>query len=221
MTYTKILEICLIAYLMGSIPFGFLLVHFFRKQDIRAVGSGNIGATNVLRSGGKGLGALTFLLDALKGFAAVWMARSLAQDYADPHMLPMGSFNLFDAVAIAGLCAMLGHIYPVWLKFKGGKGVATGFGVFVALAPYAALASLVLFILVFAIWRYVSLASIVSAAAFPLLVLTLAPPHNLPIIYLLVVFVVPFIIIVKHRENIGRLVNGTEYRFGKKKVVAE
>jgi glycerol-3-phosphate acyltransferase PlsY len=218
MPYTKILEIALLTYLLGSIPFGYLLVRFVRKQDIRAVGSGNIGATNVLRSGGKGLGALTFLLDTLKGYAAVRLAYYLAANYADPHLLPAGSFKLYDVVAIAGLCAMLGHIFPVWLRFKGGKGVATGFGVFLALAPQAALVALLIFVLVFAIWRYVSLASIVSAAAFPLLVLTLAPPHILPTIYLLVVFIVPFIIVVKHRENIGRLVNGTEYRFGKKKV---
>lgn len=202
----NILEIALIAYLMGSIPFGYLLVRFFKKEDIRTKGSGNIGATNVLRSGSKGLGALTFLLDALKGYAAVcligrWMA---------------GDVN---AIAIAGLLAVLGHIYPIWLGFKGGKGVATAFGVFLALAPHAALVALGIFVLLFAIFKYVSLSSIVAAAAFPFLVLWLDREKNTPL-FLSVVFFCAFLIVVKHHQNIRRLLNGTEYRFGKRKAEA-
>src|ERR1700689_2854498 len=126
--------IALVAYLLGSIPFGYLLVRFFRKEDIREKGSGNIGATNVIRSGAKGLGALTFVLDACKGYVAVIagvvLARRAGGDAA----------QVERALAIAALCAILGHIYTVWLGFKGGKGVATALGVFLALVPYAALA---------------------------------------------------------------------------------
>jgi glycerol-3-phosphate acyltransferase PlsY len=128
--------VSLAAYLLGSIPFGYILVRLFLKEDIRAKGSGNIGATNVIRSGGKGLGALTFLLDACKGYAAVVLASRIAAIPA------FSSVNLQDAAALAALFAILGHIYTVWLGFKGGKGVATALGVFLALAPWAALAGL-------------------------------------------------------------------------------
>src|SRR5690242_16704060 len=115
----------LAAYLLGSIPFGFLLVRLFLKEDIRAKGSGNIGATNVIRSGAKKLGALTFLLDVCKGIVAVLIISRIA-------LAPIPHQN---AEALAALCAILGHIYTVWLRFKGGKGVATALGVFLALAP--------------------------------------------------------------------------------------
>src|ERR1700756_962718 len=123
------------AYLLGSIPVGYLLVRIFRKQDIRTVGSGNIGATNVLRSGGKGLGAATFLLDVVNGAAAVLLGAALAAP-----LLP--SWPQRDVEALAALCAVIGHMFPIWLRFKGGKGVATGFGVFLVAAPWAALASI-------------------------------------------------------------------------------
>jgi glycerol-3-phosphate acyltransferase PlsY len=139
------LVIAVAAYLLGSIPVGYLLVRFFRHQDIRAIGSGNIGATNVLRSGGKGLGAATFLLDVLKGASAVYR----------------------DAQALAALFAVIGHMFPVWLHFQGGKGVATGFGVFLVAAPLGALAAITVFAIVLLITRYVSLASILGAASFP------------------------------------------------------
>lgn len=202
----KIIEIGLIAYLMGSIPFGYLLVRFFKKEDIRTKGSGNIGATNVVRSGGKGLGALTFLLDVLKGYAAVYLASRI---------VPASS----DAIAIAGLLAILGHIYPMWLRFKGGKGVATAFGVFLALAAHAALVALAIFVVLFALSRYVSLASILAAAAFPFLVLWLDHEKNTPL-FLAVVFFSAFLIIVKHHQNIRRLLHGTENRFGRRKAEA-
>src|SRR5215469_8163970 len=153
------LVIALAAYLLGSIPFGYVLVRLFRNEDIRAKGSGNIGATNVVRSGAKGLGALTFLLDAVKGYVAV-LAASAIGVLSGSTAVPRG-----NVVAVAALCAVLGHMYTVWLGFKGGKGVATAFGVFVAIAPWAALASLGVFVVVFALSRYVSLASILGAAA--------------------------------------------------------
>ena len=207
------LLIALAAYLLGSIPFGFLLVWLFHKEDIRSKGSGNIGATNVMRSGAKGLGALTFLLDACKGYVAVPLASLIG---ASPALAPVPHAN---AVALAALCAVLGHIYTVWLGFKGGKGVATAFGVFVALAPWAALASLGVFVLVFALSRYVSLASILGAAAFPILALVLF--HEQYGVWLTtVIFLVPAIIIAKHHQNISRLRHGTEYRFGKAKAAA-
>jgi glycerol-3-phosphate acyltransferase PlsY len=214
MPNVTIAEILVLAYLSGSIPFGFLLVRFFLKRDVRSIGSGNIGATNVMRSGNKGLGALTFLLDAMKGVAAVLIAHQLGKGVAPFHGAQ--GLSLTDTVALAGLVAMLGHIYPVWLGFKGGKGVATAFGVFLAMDPKAALAALAIFVIVFAIWRYVSLASITSVAAFPFLVLTLAP-HQLPVLYLIVTFLVSFIIIVKHHANIKRLMSGTELRMGSTK----
>jgi glycerol-3-phosphate acyltransferase PlsY len=202
------LLIAIAAYLFGSIPFGYLLVRLFRKEDIRSSGSGNIGATNVVRSGAKGLGALTFFLDAVKGYLAVLVASHLV--FA-PGLAPVPPSN---AAAVAAICAILGHIYTVWLGFKGGKGVATAFGVFLALASWAALAALVVFLLVFAFSRYVSLGSILASAAFPLFAFLL--PHASYGQWLAtVVVLVPAIVIVKHRQNIARLWQGTEYRFGK------
>lgn len=204
----------LAAYLLGSIPFGYLLVRFVRKEDIREKGSGNIGATNVIRSGSKGLGALTFVLDVLKGFFAVLVCGlAVGRTGLTPH----GRANV---VALAALCAILGHIYTVWLGFKGGKGVATAFGVFLALAPWAALAALGVFILVFAVSRYVSLGSILSAAAFPLFALLLPGALGIPRTpwVVAVLFLVPLLLIVKHHQNIARLVSGTEYRFGGSRV---
>lgn len=194
----------LAAYFLGSIPFGFVLVRFFLKEDIRSQGSGNIGATNVVRSGAKKLGILTFVLDAFKGFFAVWLASRIA--FAPvPHQ---------NAEALAALCAILGHIYPVWLHFKGGKGVATALGVFIALAPWAAFAGLAVFILVFALSKYVSLSSILSAIAFPVFAMFL--PHATYGPWLVaVIVIVPLIVIAKHHANIVRLLNGTEFRFGK------
>jgi glycerol-3-phosphate acyltransferase PlsY len=202
-----------VAYLLGSIPFGLILVRIFCKQDIREQGSGNIGATNVIRSGNKGLGAVTFLLDAAKGFVAVLFAWQLALHM---HQTQLQAQNL---AATAAVCAILGHIYTVWLRFKGGKGVATGFGVFLGIAPLSALVALIAFILVFAISRYVSLASIVAAIVFPVAALV---RHHEPLtpFMIAVVIVLPLLIIVKHHANIRRLLAGTEYRFGKSKAAA-
>jgi acyl phosphate:glycerol-3-phosphate acyltransferase len=196
------------AYLLGSIPFGYLLVRIFRKEDIREKGSGNIGATNVMRSGSKRLGALTFLLDVLKGYCAVLACGIVAAHAA---LTPDVRANM---MAIAALFVVLGHIYTVWLRFKGGKGVATAFGVFLALVLWPALAGAGVFALVFAASRYVSLGSIVSAAAFPVLALLL--PHAPRTSWeTAVLFIIPLIVILKHHQNIARLMSGTEYRFGK------
>lgn len=207
------LLIALVSYLLGSIPFGFLLVWLFRKEDIRSTGSGNIGATNVMRSGAKGLGALTFLLDACKGLFAVLSVGYIAAWLALPAVPEV------NAMAVAGLCAILGHIYPVWLGFKGGKGVATAFGVFLALAPWAALAALGVFSLVLAVSRFVSLASIVAAVAFPVFALLLPHAEYGPWLTA-VILIAPTIVIAKHHQNITRLLHGTEYRFGKKRATA-
>ena len=195
-----------IAYLLGSIPFGYLLVRIFRKEDIRATGSGNIGATNVVRSGAKGLGILTLLLDLLKGVAAVFIAY---------HFAPGKPGYPSDLAVAAGIAAVLGHIFPVWLGFKGGKGVATALGVFLALAPLAALSSLGVFVVVFAITRYVSLASILAAVMLPVFCLLWMPDRS-PVFVGGVIFLA-LLVIAKHHANIARLMQGKESRFGSKK----
>jgi len=205
-----ILLIAFTSYLLGSIPTGYLLIRIFRGQDIRSFGSGNIGATNVLRSGGKGLGAATFLLDVLKGAVSVWLGSMVALA-----LLPTMAHR--DAQALAALFAVLGHIYPVWLRFKGGKGVATSFGVFLVAAPLAALTAIAIFAVVFAISRYVSLASIVGAASFPLFAWLLARGER-PVFFIAVQSALALLIIAKHHQNISRLLAGTESRFGAKKI---
>jgi glycerol-3-phosphate acyltransferase PlsY len=194
-----------VAYLLGSIPFGFLLVLLVNKEDIRAKGSGNIGATNVLRSGAKGLGVLTFLLDGAKGYAAVAVADFLSRNQSPP--------VLHNQAILAGLFVILGHIFPVWLRFKGGKGVATAFGVFLALCPWAALLALGIWLVILLLTRYVSLASILAAVALPFLTLWLSPGRY-GYTSGAVVFVCCWIVIVKHRQNIQRLMHGTEHGFG-------
>lgn len=196
-------------YLLGSIPFGYLLVRFFRKSDIRDTGSGNIGATNVIRSGAKWLGIATLLLDAGKGAAAVLICGALAR-----HALAAPAV-VVSASAIGGLAAIIGHVFTVWLGFKGGKGVATGLGVFLALSPIAMLASLGIFLIVFLSMRFVSLASILAAAAFPLAAALLERGLWTPA-FAAAVTLGPALIIVKHHENIRRLIGGTEHRWGSK-----
>jgi len=198
------------AYLLGSIPVGYLLVRIFRHQDIRTVGSGNIGATNVLRSGSKGLGAATFVLDMLKGCCAVWLGGFLGS-------LLLPTTSLRSAQALAALCAVLGHMYPVWLRFRGGKGVATGFGVFLVAAPWAALAAISVFFIVLILSRYVSLASILGAASFPIFAWYLVVGAR-PAEFIAVQSAVALLIIVKHHQNIRRLLAGTESRFGTRKT---
>jgi glycerol-3-phosphate acyltransferase PlsY len=197
------------AYLLGSIPFGLLLAKLFGNKDVRKAGSGNIGATNVTRVAGTLAGILTLALDAAKGSAAVILAARLTNETAMWMM-------------IAGFLALIGHCFPVWLNFRGGKGVATAAGVFLALCPLAMLGSLLLFILVVAYWRYVSLGSIAAAAAIPLLMYLLwAPHHAPPHVVTFGSLAIALLVIYKHDANIQRLVEGEEpkFSFGKKKEV--
>jgi glycerol-3-phosphate acyltransferase PlsY len=190
-----------VGYLLGSIPFGYLLVRATGGGDIRFIGSGNIGATNVARASGWSVGVATLLLDAAKGFLAVWLAAHF-------------SGGNIRVMMFAGLAAMLGHIFPVWLKFEGGKGVATALGVFAAICWPAMAAAVLLFLLVFLFWKYVSLASISAAAALPLLVYLLyAPRHAPPTAVSVCTLLAAVLVIVKHRDNIERLLAGTEPRF--------
>jgi glycerol-3-phosphate acyltransferase PlsY len=209
------LSIVVSAYLLGSIPSGYLLVRFLLKQDIRTLGSGNIGATNVLRSGAKGLGAATFVFDVVKGALAVLVGERLSGVGFPP--IPM-----HNAEALAALCAVLGHMFPIWLGLRGGKGVATAFGAFLVLVPAAAGGALVVFVLVFALGRYVSMASILAAAAFPLFAYLTAPWARIPLI-MAIIGIVSGLVLVKHQQNILRLMAGTEYRFrfGKRKSPAD
>jgi glycerol-3-phosphate acyltransferase PlsY len=190
-----------IAYLLGSIPFGYLLVRIFRNEDIREKGSGNIGATNVARSGAKGLGLATLLLDLGKAYAGVMIARQLAP-------------GVYDIAVAAAVAAVVGHVFPVWLGFRGGKGVASALGVFLALTWPSAVGILLVFAVVFALTRYVSLASIVGAASFPIFGFHFVASRS-PMVVFGFVFI-PLLIIVKHHENIRRLLSGTESRFGSK-----
>jgi acyl phosphate:glycerol-3-phosphate acyltransferase len=198
------LIVVIVSYLLGSIPFGFLLVWLVRKEDIRAKGSGNIGATNVLRSGAKGLGILTFVLDGSKGYAAVAVADFLSRG--------KGPTTINHLAIVAGLFVVVGHIFPVWLHFKGGKGVATAFGAFLALCPWAALSALLLWLIVVALTRYVSLGSILAAAVLPFLTLWLSP-GKYGLVTGAAVFICCWMVVVKHWQNIVRLMRGTEHRF--------
>jgi glycerol-3-phosphate acyltransferase PlsY len=191
----------LAGYLLGSIPFGYLLVRVQSGGDIRALGSGNIGATNVARTAGWPVGAATLVLDGAKGFFAVW----LAGHFSDGNI----RFMMY-----AGLAAILGHILPVWLKFSGGKGVATALGVFLAICWPAVAAAVAIFVIVVIFWRYVSLGSISAAAALPLLVYVLyAPGHAPPVALSTGTLLAAILILMKHRWNIERLMIGTEPRF--------
>lgn len=190
-----------LGYLLGSIPFGYLLVWMTGGGDIRFQGSGNIGATNVARTSGWPVGIATLVLDAAKGFLAVWLTAHFSEGNI--------RFMMF-----AGLAAILGHIFPVWLKFEGGKGVATALGVFLAICWPALAAAVLLFLLVALFWRYVSLASISAAAALPLLVYSLyAPGHAPPTAVSVSTLLAAVMVIFKHRDNIERLLAGTEPRF--------
>jgi glycerol-3-phosphate acyltransferase PlsY len=186
------------SYLLGSIPFGYLLVRAFCGQDVRQTGSGNIGATNVSRTS-KGLGALTLVLDALKGLTAVVITR----------MNFPGNKTLLGAAA---LFAIVGHMFPVWLHFRGGKGVATGLGSFIVLTPKTILVMLAIFVVIFLVFRYVSLASILTVALFPLLAWILEPERATSRVLPFIV-AASFLIIAKHHENIRRLLDHTETRF--------
>jgi glycerol-3-phosphate acyltransferase PlsY len=189
-----------VSYLLGSIPFGYLLVRIFKGEDVRAGGSGNIGATNVARKS-PALGVATLLLDAAKGLAAVVLARTWF-DVPHPELL----------MTIAAFFAVFGHLFPVWLKFHGGKGVATSLGAFILLTPKSILCMVVLFLLIAVALRYVSLASVAVAAAFPLLAWAFHEYTDAR--QLILISLVSALVIWKHRQNIGRLAAGTESKFG-------
>ena len=210
-----LLAIAIFAYLCGSIPFGYLLVRLVLKTDVRQTGSGNIGATNVARTGAKGLAILTLLLDALKGFIPVLLATVYVARIANP---PGVDVRLVPA--FAGLFAILGHLYPVWLKFKGGKGVATALGVFVGLAPTPVGMVLGIFAIVVFFFHYISLGSILAAAAFPFLVY-LIYRDQFPRAAYVMIGLSSLLIIWKHRTNIQRLIAGTENRFPARKTSEE
>jgi acyl phosphate:glycerol-3-phosphate acyltransferase len=194
----------IIAYLIGSIPFGYLIVRLTAGDDVRQTGSGGTGATNVTRRAGKAAGVITLILDALKGALAIVVARYLASgEYTD------------WIVAAAAIAVLLGHIFPVWLGFKGGKGVATGVGVFLVLAPIVVLCAAVIFVVVVWLTKFVSLGSILAAATIPLFVWlqSVFVAHVGDLRPLLTAAVVGALLIVfAHRGNIERLWNGTESR---------
>lgn len=211
--YTLIFGIT--SYLLGSIPFGYLLVRMFRGEDVRQTGSGNIGATNVARTGSKGLAIATLLLDALKGYIAVVHVFFWAHHH--PALVPdAGPHTVYAFAAFAGLCAILGHMFPVWLRFKGGKGVATAVGSFLAIAPAAVGVALVFFVAIVAVTRFVSLGSIIGSAVFPFAAWWLKPDTRSPVV-LAFMAASSLLIIVRHKDNIRRLLAGNENRLGGKK----
>ena len=193
------LVLLVFAYLLGSIPTGVILAKAFSNVDPRTQGSKNIGATNIYRTAGKKLGIITLLGDILKGVIPVVIARGALESHL-----------WIGAVALA---AFLGHLYPIFMKFKGGKGIATGLGAFLALAPLSAILSLLVFLAVVYKWRYISLGSLTATAAFPIF-LALLNPHHLYIPFAVIIGVLIF---YRHRENIERLLGGRESKFGTKK----
>jgi len=196
-TSTAVLLVWAIAgYLLGSIPFGMVVARFMGLGNLREIGSGNIGATNVLRTGNKKAAALTLLFDAGKGAVIVLLARKFATE---------------DAAQIAGLAAILGHCFPVWLKFKGGKGVATYFGLMIALSPVVGLAAGAIWLVVAAISRYSSLAALMAAGWAPIVVAFITDGQIFALASVLAV-----LIYVRHAANIGRLRLGEESKIGKK-----
>ena len=188
----------LIGYLLGSIPFGLLLTRFAGTQDLRSIGSGNIGATNVLRTGRKGLAAATLLLDMLKGTVAVIIAGYLGGP---------------NAAMLAALGAFLGHIFPVWLKFRGGKGVATYIGILLGLYWPGAIAFCAIWLLVALLTRYSSLSALAASAAIPL-ILVLVGKTQIALLFLFFTVLLYW----RHADNIGRLLRGEEGRIGAKKT---
>ena len=204
---SRMIFIAAVSYLLGSIPFGYLLVRIFRGEDVRQSGSGNIGATNVSRKS-PALGALTLFLDALKGVAAVTLAARLAEGMSS-------SMKPYQPMAMAAFFAVLGHVFPVWLKFRGGKGVATGLGSFLVITPKAVLLAVAIFILIVLLFRYVSLGSIIAVALFPLFLLRGVQGNVRTFAF---IAGTSLLIIARHHENIRRLCAGTERRIGVKRA---
>ncbi|MDH4162365.1 MAG: glycerol-3-phosphate 1-O-acyltransferase PlsY [Nitrospirota bacterium] len=190
------------AYLIGAIPFGLFFTKLFGGIDVRTVGSGNIGATNVLRAAGKKAAVLTLLADGLKGFLPVYIA---GRFFDDPVVQ-----------VAAGVTSFLGHLYPLYLSFRGGKGVATGFGVSLGMAPWFGFICLLTWLGSAILWKYSSLAALIAFAAYPLMVFSLKPDDRAQQLLALFLFAM---IYYRHRENIKRLVNGEEPKIGQKKPV--
>jgi len=211
------LLVIVIAYLFGSIPFGYLVVRTKQGADIRQTGSGGTGATNVSRSAGKSAGVLTLLLDALKGAAAVLIAMWVLSAPAVGGLrgAPQQTSTAWWVTA-AALAVMIGHIFPVWLKFRGGKGVATGVGVFLVLKPAVVGIAALIFVGIVLLTRYVSLGSMVAALSIPVLALLrhkFVSPHSNFAPLMTVAVVGALLIVFAHRENVGRLVKGRESKF--------
>jgi acyl phosphate:glycerol-3-phosphate acyltransferase len=198
----QLLAIAALSYLLGSIPFGYLLVRIFRGEDVRRSGSGNIGATNVARKS-RGLGVLTLLLDAAKGFLAVQLAAAISRYSAhDP--------RLYRAMALSALLAIVGHMFPVWLGFRGGKGVATALGAFLGFNAASVLVAFIIFLVVVLVSRRISLGSIVTAALFPVVASFFLPRD---VLTLGLISAAAVLIIIRHHQNIRRLLSGQEPRF--------
>jgi glycerol-3-phosphate acyltransferase PlsY len=219
----RYLLIAATCYLLGSVPFGYLLIRIFRGEDVRHMGSGNIGATNVARKS-PALGGLTLLLDALKGSGAVTLAVILSPPFFERfsvfqipwrQILPASSSEFAAYAATGAFFAIVGHMFPVWLKFRGGKGVATAMGAFLMIAPQAVLLCAGIFVVLVLAFRYVSLGSIAAAAAFPNIMLLLHEYGNAPMA-LALMSMASVLIVVKHSANIRRLLAGTESRLGSK-----
>lgn len=200
----RFLLILAIAYLIGSIPSGYLIVRAKEGGDVRETGSGGTGATNVSRRAGKGAGIFTLIMDVIKGVLAVFLARFLSD----------GLFPSADwTIALAGVVAVLGHIFPVWLRFRGGKGVATALGVFLMLSPAVVLIGLIVFAITLALTRYVSLASLVMLCSIAIasLFLMVLDPLELP--DAVAAILIAGLVVFAHRANIQRLMAGTESKF--------
>ena len=197
------------AYLIGSIPFSFLVVKVVAGTDIRQQGSRNVGATNVARTAGKAPGIVALLLDIAKGYGAV----ALAQYLVSMPQWPLDSRELW--VSGAGLIAVLAHMFPVWLRFHGGKGVATAAGVFLALDPRVVAAAAIVFVIVLLVTRFVSLASILSAASIPLFFRFLV--QGAPFWRIVISIAIAIAVITKHHSNIARLTQGSERKMGQRK----
>ncbi|HVE72059.1 MAG TPA: glycerol-3-phosphate 1-O-acyltransferase PlsY [Thermoanaerobaculia bacterium] len=210
------LGLVVLAYLVGSIPFSFIVARLFSGKDVREEGSGNVGATNVARTAGRWAGVLALLLDLAKGYAVVVLARWVVSQEAWPFEAGMRAWESREMwIALAGLIGVLAHMFPVWLRFQGGKGVATAAGVILALDPRVFAASILVFAIVVLLSRMVSLGSIVTAASIPLLFRFVA--HDPPYWRIVISIGIALAVILKHHSNIARLARGTERRLGRKK----
>ncbi len=199
------LLLIIISYLIGSIPFGLIITKLFTKQDIRKIGSGNIGATNVLRTGSKKLAIATLLLDAGKGGILIFIISNIL-----PHN------SIIPILLYIGFFTILGHCFPVWLKFKGGKGVATSLGVLLVAVPYAGLAALITWIISALMFRISSLAALIASFIAPIATFLIYGQEPA-----LIVALITLLIWVRHKDNIKRIISGTEPKIGKKKDVIQ